>query len=242
MSCAREEPAPWLPRGKAATAIDNGRTVARTNCAGDWAQRRASICRNRVTSSAAVRRPSGCACHEASGAGGSPRSARKERTPASRNSSTTAAISAREVATQVRCAIGLSDVSARMRETRARVVWRVEPEAPYVTDTKSGRAASRWRIVSHNRGAAVTSRGGNSSKDTVGLSVAGLMVPSPTDYIANSRPSDLSIGPGGSTLTLAGGCCDVYEPGLSVALDGGSSICPSGGEDQGPACLARRRA
>ena len=30
-----------------------------------------------------------------------------------------------------------------------------------------------------------------------------------------------SIGPGGSTLTRrAGGCCDVIEPGLSVALDG----------------------
>src|SRR5689334_21462384 len=36
-----------------------------------------------------------------------------------------------------------------------------------------------------------------------------------------------SIGPGSSTFPGRGGCCDVDEPGLSVALDGGSSI--SGG-------------
>src|SRR5690606_507034 len=86
-------------------------------------------------------------------------------------------------------------------------------------------------MVSQTRGATFASRGGNSSKDTVGRSLAGLIVSPPgsyAGYIGYSRPWDLSIAPGGSTLSLAGGCCDVIEPGLSVALDGGSSIGPWG--------------
>ena len=49
--------------------------------------------------------------------GGSPRSARNERTPSSRNSSTIVVISSRDVPTQVRCAIGLSVVSRSSRLT-----------------------------------------------------------------------------------------------------------------------------
>ena len=84
-----------------------------------------------------------------------------------------------------------------MRETKTREVSRVFPDAPYVTETKSGWTCSMARTVSHVRGAASGLRGGNSSNDTVGRS---------TDAGAACAPRgrDIihSIDTGGSTHTL----------------------------------------
>ena len=50
-----------------------------------------------------------------------------------------ASSSARVCPTQVRCAIGVSEVSWAIRLVIRTVESRVEPPAPYVTETKVGR-------------------------------------------------------------------------------------------------------
>src|SRR5215471_11266259 len=79
----------------------------------------------------------------------------------------TASMSARVAATQVRCAAGVSAVSARMRLTVAWVRSRVEPPAPYVTETKAGAKGSSRRIAVHRLASASSVLGGENSKDTL---------------------------------------------------------------------------
>ena len=55
-----------------------------------------------------------------------------------------------EWSTAVRCASGTSAVSVAMRSVMAMVRSRVEPPAPYVTDTKSGRSGSSCRMAVHS--------------------------------------------------------------------------------------------
>ena len=80
----------------------------------------------------------------------------------------TAETSSRCAPTQVRWATGRTGVPASRVDTTWRAVARSPPPAPYVTDTKSGRAATSRRAVSQNVGAASGRRGGMSSNETVG--------------------------------------------------------------------------
>ena len=67
--------------------------------------------------------------------------------------------------TQVRCAIGVSVVSAAIRRVISMVVSRVVPPAPYVTDTNVGRRSSSSRIERHRTASPSASLGGKNSKE-----------------------------------------------------------------------------
>src|ERR1700730_6023423 len=77
-----------------------------------------------------------------------------------------ASISPRAAATQVRCAAGFTRVSFTIRATVAWVRSRVEPPAPYVTETKLGPSGAS-RLISSQRVASIASlAGGKNSKET----------------------------------------------------------------------------
>src|SRR6185437_14427627 len=75
-------------------------------------------------------------------------------------------ISPRDAATQVRCAAGFRLVSSTMRLTVAWVRSRVEPPAPYVTETKDGASGSSRRIAVHSDASASSVLGGENSNET----------------------------------------------------------------------------
>src|SRR6185503_12873522 len=75
-------------------------------------------------------------------------------------------ISPRDAATQVRCAAGFRLVSSTMRLTVAWVRSRVEPPAPYVTETKDGAKGSSRRIAIHRLASASSVLGGENSNET----------------------------------------------------------------------------
>src|SRR6185437_5610284 len=75
-------------------------------------------------------------------------------------------ISPRDAATQVRCAAGFRLVSSTMRLTVAWVRSRVEPPAPYVTETKDGASGSSRRIAVHSDASASAVLGGENSNET----------------------------------------------------------------------------
>ena len=75
-------------------------------------------------------------------------------------------ISSFVAATQVRCAAGFSEVSLRRRDIVACVRSRVDPPAPYVTETKSGASGSSLRIAFHSDASIAAVLGGKNSKLT----------------------------------------------------------------------------
>src|ERR1700722_2548881 len=74
--------------------------------------------------------------------------------------------SARDAPTQVKWGATTSSVSRNMRSTHAWVRVRVEPSAPYVTDTKFGCRGARRCTASHSCCPMGSSLGGKNSKDT----------------------------------------------------------------------------
>src|SRR5580704_12511523 len=75
--------------------------------------------------------------------------------------------SSRGAPTQVRCGATSKFVSRRIRITKSCVLERVEPSAPYVTETNLGRSGARRRTADHSWSAIAASLGGKNSKDTV---------------------------------------------------------------------------
>src|SRR4051794_34081574 len=73
--------------------------------------------------------------------------------------------SARVWPTQVRCAIGSSEVSAAIRPVTRTVVSRVVPPAPYVTETNVGRYGSSSLIARQSCSSPSASLGGKNSKE-----------------------------------------------------------------------------
>src|ERR1700722_10076732 len=103
------------------------------------------------TSCCAWARPSGCATQGAFGSpGGSPRSARTLRTPTLANQPMTLRSSATEWLTAVRWATGFSWVCSAIAPATWTVPSRVDPPAPYVTETKVGLSCSSRRMASQN--------------------------------------------------------------------------------------------
>jgi hypothetical protein len=80
--------------------------------------------------------------------------------------------SALEWSTAVRCATGNSVVSDAICSVISIVRARVEPPAPYVTDTNDGCSDSSSRIVCHSSRSSSAERGGKNSKENVGPSPA----------------------------------------------------------------------
>ncbi len=74
-------------------------------------------------------------------------------------------MSARVAPTQVRCAAGFSGVSLMMRETVACVRSRVDPPAPYVTDTNDGDSGARRSIERQSVCSISSVFGGKNSND-----------------------------------------------------------------------------
>jgi hypothetical protein len=70
-----------------------------------------------------------------------------------------------EWSTAVRWASGTSVVSVAIRSVIAIVRSRVEPPAPYVTETKSGRSGSSWRIAVHSWRSPSSVLAGKNSKE-----------------------------------------------------------------------------
>ena len=98
------------------------------------------VSRTSATSSSAYVSPPSVAVHGVPGpSGGSPRSASTLRTPASAYAFRIPASSSRVCPTQVRWAMGVSEVSCAIRPVIRTVVSRVLPPAPYVTETNVGR-------------------------------------------------------------------------------------------------------
>jgi hypothetical protein len=73
--------------------------------------------------------------------------------------------SATEWPTAVKCPTGVSVVSAAIRPVIRTVRSRVEPPAPYVTDTKVGRSGSSWRTASQSCCSSAAVLGGMNSKE-----------------------------------------------------------------------------
>ncbi len=127
------------------------------------------------TRSVAWSRPSGWATHSPPGSpGGSPRRARMLRTPDAAYRPTTWRSAATDAPTQVRWASGVSVVSRAIRSVTRTVRSWLEPPAPYVTETKSGRADSRRRMASQSAASLASSFGGKNSKLTDGLGDASM--------------------------------------------------------------------
>src|SRR5512135_491710 len=124
------------------------------------------------TSSAAWDRPCGCGTHRPPGPpGGSPRNASTLRTPTPAYCSITLRSSARLWPTAVRWPTGVSVVSVAMRSVTRIVRSRVDPPAPYVTDTNVGRSASSSRIASQSWRSPSSVLGGKNSKENDGRPV-----------------------------------------------------------------------
>ena len=103
------------------------------------------------TSSVAFASPSGWRTQGCVGPPGmSPRMVRMCRIPASAYEPTTRRSRSRDWLAQVRWAIVRRVVFSAMARVTSMVRSRVEPLAPYVTDTKSGPRASSRRTVSHS--------------------------------------------------------------------------------------------
>jgi hypothetical protein len=118
------------------------------------------------TRSTACSKPPGVGTQGARGpSGGSPRSAMTLRTPAARWAPMIERSSSTVCPTQVRWAIGVSVVSRAIRAVIAAVRSRVEPPAPYVTDTKPGFNGSSSRIDCHSTRSPAASFGGKNSKE-----------------------------------------------------------------------------
>src|SRR5579863_1227165 len=75
-------------------------------------------------------------------------------------------ISPRLAPTQVRCGAPVSGVSCWMRVTSWCVRARVEPSAPYVTETKCGASGARRCTERHSVASISTSAGGKNSNET----------------------------------------------------------------------------
>src|SRR6516165_11717412 len=103
----------------------------------------------------------------------------------------TLSISSRTAATQVRWAAGKSPVSNRIRFT---VVWvrsRVEPPAPYVTETKLGCSGASRVIDSQSVRSISSVFGGKNSKETRMRRSSGACT------------NRLARGPGGKELVIS---------------------------------------
>ena len=74
-------------------------------------------------------------------------------------------LGSRVCAAQVRCAIAVIDVSRLISTTRSWVRSRVEPPAPYVTETYEGLSGSRRRSVRESTFSISSSRGGENSNE-----------------------------------------------------------------------------
>src|SRR3954451_12940880 len=96
---------------------------------------------------------------------GSPRSARTFWTPARASESRMSSSSVTVCPTQVRCAIGVIEVSLAIRPVISMVRSRVVPPAPYVTETKVGRSCSSSLIDRHRTSSPAASLGGENSKE-----------------------------------------------------------------------------
>ena len=116
---------------------------------------------------------SSIACFSSPGAspsslGGSPPSARMFATSESRYRARISESWARVWAAHVRWAIALIDVSRLMRTTRSCVRSRVDPPAPYVTDTNDGCSGSSSRSACSSCASAAGVLGGKNSNDELG--------------------------------------------------------------------------
>src|SRR3954470_2025669 len=112
--------------------------------------------------------PPGVAVHSACPRGGSPRSASTLSIPASRISSSTPRSSSTVAPTHVKCAIASIPSSCLIRLTIAMVRSRVEPPAPYVTDTNAGSSCLRTWAARHRFSSPSSVFGGKNSNEKTG--------------------------------------------------------------------------
>src|SRR5579883_3501126 len=98
-------------------------------------------------------------------------------------------ISPRLAPTQVRCGAPTRGVSRWMRVTSWCVRVRVEPSAPYVTDTNRGARGARRSTERHSVASTAASPGGKNSKDTF-IARASWFIP-----VRRSRSTDASLLP-----------------------------------------------
>src|SRR4051812_42348390 len=112
--------------------------------------------------------PPGVAVHSVCPRGGSPRSASTLSIPASRISSSTPRSSSTVAPTHVKCAIASIPSSCLIRLTIAMVRSRVEPPAPYVTDTKAGSSCFRTCAARHRFSSPSSVFGGKNSNEKTG--------------------------------------------------------------------------